>query len=306
MTASTEAGDDSNFQSLHMRYKGMVIRPPSEAYSYLLQVTYGCSHNRCAFCGTYMDKRFSIRDIAEVMEDIEAASKAYPDTRRVFLCDGNALILPTDKLLDILGALDSAFPQLGRVGIYANARDILRKDPEDLNILREKRLGIIYLGLESGSDEVLKDVNKGETAARMTEAVRMAENCGIKTSVIILLGLGGKKKSKLHAVESGRVASRMNPRFLSCLTLMLVPGTPLFEQHERGEFELLTPREMLQELELIVENLELEGTVFRANHASNYLPLKGRFPADKERLLAEIRSGLEGKQGLRPEFLRGL
>lgn len=302
--ARTERPGSENEAS--MRYRGTVIRPPSEANSYLLQVTYGCSHNACAFCGTYPDKKFGLRPMEEVLEDIEAAGRTYPRTRRVFLCDGNALILPTGRLLRILEALDRAFPELGRVGIYACGSDILRKGPEDLARLREKKLGILYLGLESGSEEVLRDVNKGETAEDMIRAVRMAEETGLKTSVIILLGLGGRSRSREHALASARAASRMNPRFLSCLTLMLVPGTELHERHRRGAFELLSPREMLGEIGTIVEGLELDGTVFRANHASNYLPLRGRFPQDKERLLAEIRSGLAGTSGLRPEFLRGL
>jgi radical SAM superfamily enzyme YgiQ (UPF0313 family) len=284
----------------------MIIRPPSEATSYLLQVTYGCSHNRCTFCGTYLDKKYSRRPLDEILEDIEAAGALHPQTRRVFLCDGNALLLPMDRLVTVLDALAEAFPDLARVGIYANARDILRKGPENLAALRERKLGIIYLGLESGSDEILLDVDKGETAQGMIDGVRLAEEQGIKTSVIILLGLGGRTKSRLHAEASGKVASRMNPRFLSCLTLMLVPGTPLYERHRRGEFELPDPTEMLRELEIIVENLELEGTIFRANHASNYLPLKGRFPQDKERILSEIRQALKGGTRLRPEFLRGL
>jgi radical SAM superfamily enzyme YgiQ (UPF0313 family) len=289
-----------------VRYKGNIIRPPSEASSYLLQVTYGCSHNSCAFCGTYPDKKFGLRPNKEIMEDIAAAGQTYPGTRRVFLCDGNALILPTTRLVAILDALGAAFPDLGRVGIYGCGRDILKKGPDDLALLRQHKLGIIYLGLESGSEEVLTDVNKNETAEGMIEAVRMAEEAGIKTSVIILLGLAGREKSRAHAEASARAASRMNPRFLSCLTLMLVPGTELHARHQRGDFHLLTPTEMLQEIEIIVQNLELEGTIFRANHASNYIPLKGRFPQDKERLLAEIRAGLKGDRGLRPEFLRGL
>jgi radical SAM superfamily enzyme YgiQ (UPF0313 family) len=284
----------------------MIIRPPSEARSYLLQVTYGCSYNKCAFCGTYLDKPFAIRDVDDVLEDIGMAGRMYPRTRRAFLCDGNALVLPTSRLVTILEGLSEVFPALQRVGTYANARDILKKGAGDLEILREKKLGIIYLGLESGSDEILRDMNKGETSESMTRAVRLVEECGIKTSVIVILGIGGREKSELHALESARVASRMNPRFLSCLTLMLVPGTPLHARFERGEFELLRPLEMLKEIEVIVENLDLDGTIFRANHASNYLPLKGRFPQDKERLLEEIRAGLRGQHPLRPDFLRGL
>ncbi len=289
-----------------MRYKGSVYRPPSEADSYLLQVTYGCSHNKCAFCASFLDKRFSLRPEAEVMEDIAMAAEAFPGTRRVFLCDGNALVLKTDRLARILDALGDAFPALQRVGIYANARDIERKPVEDLRLLRDKKLGIVYLGLESGSDEILTEMNKGATAEEMIRAVRKAEDNGIKSSVIMILGLGGRAKSREHAAASARVASAMNPRFLSCLMLMLVPGTPLHDRHRRGEFELLDAGEMLREIRCLVQDLELDGTIFRANHASNYLPLAGRFPKDKARLLAEIDRALQGETGLRPEFLRGL
>jgi len=289
-----------------VRYKGSVYRPPSEADSYLLQVTYGCSHNKCAFCASFLDKRFSLRPEAEVMEDIAMAAEAFPGTRRVFLCDGNALVLKTDRLARILDALGDAFPALQRVGIYANARDIERKPVEDLRLLRDKKLGIVYLGLESGSDEILTEMNKGATAEEMIRAVRKAEDNGIKSSVIMILGLGGRAKSREHAAASARVASAMNPRFLSCLMLMLVPGTPLHDRHRRGEFELLDAGEMLREIRCLVQDLELDGTIFRANHASNYLPLAGRFPKDKARLLAEIDRALQGETGLRPEFLRGL
>jgi radical SAM superfamily enzyme YgiQ (UPF0313 family) len=289
-----------------LRYEGAVFRPPSEANSYLLQVTLGCSHNKCAFCASYMDKRFRVRPEREVLEDIAMASKAMPGTRRVFLCDGDAMVLKTDRLLRILDALDDAFPQLQRVGIYANARDILKKSEEELRSLREKKLGIAYLGMESGSDEILASICKGATSDDMIRAVRKAEDSGLKASVILILGLGGRAKSREHALASARVASAMNPRFLSCLMLMLVPGTPMHDAYARGEFEPLSPEELMQELRLFVEHLELDGTVFRANHASNYLPLGGRFPKDKEAVLAQIDAAIRGETGLRPEFLRGL
>jgi radical SAM superfamily enzyme YgiQ (UPF0313 family) len=293
-------------QEVEMRYKGAVYRPPSEADSYLLQITYGCSHSKCTFCGSFLDKRFSVRPESEVFEDIEEAGRTLRGVRRVFLCDGDAMVLKTEKLLRYLDALAEAFVHLQRVGIYANARDILKKSEEELRTLKDRRLGIVYLGLESGSDEILKDVKKGATAEDMIAAVRKAEECGLKASVIMILGLGGRAKSRMHAEGSARVASAMNPRFLSCLMLMLVPGTPLFEAHRRGEFETLQPNERLQELRWFVEGLELDGTIFRANHASNYLPLGGRFPRDKEAILAQIDTALSGAAPLRPEFLRGL
>jgi radical SAM superfamily enzyme YgiQ (UPF0313 family) len=240
------------------------------------------------------------------MEDIAMASDSMPEVRRVFLCDGDAMVLKTDRLVRVLDALNDAFPDLQRVGIYANARDILKKSGEELRTLREKKLGILYIGMETGSDEILNDICKGATSDDMIRAVRHAEDNGLKISAILILGLGGKTRSEEHAKASARVASAMNPRFLSCLMLMLVPGTPLYEQYRRGEFEPLEPTELLQELRLFVEGLELDGTVFRANHASNYLPLGGRFPKDKPAILAQIDRALSGDTDLRPEFLRGL
>ncbi|MBT3323285.1 MAG: radical SAM protein [Anaerolineae bacterium] len=291
-----------------MRYHGMVIRPPSEAKNYILQVSYGCSHNKCTFCGTYLDKAFRPRNLAEILEDISLAKKEIPATCRVFLADGDALVLPTTRLIKILDELKLAFPQLERVGCYANARDILRKTPKDLKRLHEKGLKIIYIGLESGDDETLKFIEKGATAAEMVEAALKAKEAGILISLIGILGLGQQKKSAQHAIETGRVISEMNPDFFSMLTLMLVPGTKLHAQWEAGEFKLLSPKEMLAELRQVIENLNgLSNCIFRTNHASNYLPLRGTFPQDKEGLLAMLDAALKGgKNALRPEAWRGL
>jgi radical SAM superfamily enzyme YgiQ (UPF0313 family) len=291
-----------------MRYKGMIIRPPSEADSYLLQVTYGCSNNTCTFCPTYMDKEFGVRPVEEVLEDIEMAGENYPLARRVFLCDGNALVLPNKKLVPILDKLSSAFTDLQRVGIYGNARDILKKSADELKELKEKKLGIIYVGLESGSDEVLRKVKKGATARQMIDSVKKAQAAGIKVSVIALLGLGGRKLSLEHAVQTGKAVSEMNPLYFSLLTLILVPGTELHAEWERGEFELLEPVEFLVEMRKMIENLEgLSGCIFRTNHASNYLPLAGRLPQDKQRLLSVIDTAIsQGEPCLRPESWRAL
>ncbi len=291
-----------------MRYKGMVIRPPSEANSYILQVTYGCSHNRCTFCGTYLDKTFRPRDLDEVLEDIALAQEAMPTTRRVFLADGDALVLPTDRLITILDQLSAGFPQLERVGIYANARDLLRKSPEELATLRQKGLGIVYIGLESGSDEILERIEKGVTSAEMVEAAQKAKKAGILVSVIAILGIGEQKNSAHHAAETGRVVSKMDPDFFSMLTLMLVPRTKLHAEWEAGKFQLLDPEEMLAELRQVIEHLNgLSNCVFRTNHASNYLPLKGTLPQDKKRLLAMLDAALaRGRDALRPESWRAL
>jgi radical SAM superfamily enzyme YgiQ (UPF0313 family) len=291
-----------------MRYHGTVIRPPSEADSYILQVTYGCSHNRCTFCGTYLDKPFRPREVSQVLEDIKLACSVIPHTRRVFLADGDALVLSTERLSTILDALRSAFPSLERVGIYANAQNILRKSKSDLETLREKGLGIVYLGLESGSDEVLTRINKGATAAEMIAAVRKAKAAGLLVSVIGILGIAGQDGSGEHAQLTGQVVSQMDPDYFSMLTLMLVPGTPLYQQWQAGEFQLMEAEEMLAELRQVIQNLNgLTYCVFRTNHASNYLPLRGALPGDKERLLATLDAALaRGRDTFRPEAWRGL
>jgi len=291
-----------------MRYHGTVIRPPSEADSYILQITYGCSHNQCTFCGTYPDKPFRVRPPEEVFEDIAMAGRRMPNTRRVFLADGNALVLSTGRLVAVLDALGEAFPRLRRVGIYANARDLLAKSEADLRLLNEKKLQIVYLGLESGSDEVLRRVDKNATATEMIEGVRRAEAVGMRASVIALLGLGGTELSRVHAEETGRAVSAMNPHYLSMLTLMLVPGTPLHADWQAGRFELPEPDALLGELRHILAHTEgLSRCVFRTNHASNYLPLAGTLSRDRNRLLATIDGAQEeGPAALRPEHWRAL
>ena len=291
-----------------MRYYGTVIRPPSEAHSYILQVTYGCSHNRCAFCGTYLDKPFQVRPGDEVLEDIALAQQQAPGLRRVFMADGNALVLSARRLVPILDALTSAFPHLERVASYANARNILDKSEADLELLCRKGLRLVYLGLESGSDEVLRRIHKGATAAEMIQAVRKAKAAGMQVSVIGILGIAGPELSSLHAEATGQVVSAMDPDYFSMLTLMLVPGTELYQQWQSGAFQLMEPEAMLGELRQVIGHLEgLSRCVFRTNHASNYVPLAGTFPQDKERLLATLDAALaRGRSALRPEFWRAL
>jgi radical SAM superfamily enzyme YgiQ (UPF0313 family) len=288
-------------------HEGIVIRPPSEAGSFLLATTIGCSHNKCTFCVTYKFVRFSARPFQKIKEDIELAARWNPGISRVFLCDGDAMCLPTSDLERILDCLDDNFPHLERVGIYANARDILTKTPEELSLLREKKLGIAYLGLESGNDEILEKVRKGATSEEMIQAVRKAEEAQIATSVIVLLGLGSNAMSRKHASDSARVVSRMNPSYLSALTLMLLPGTPLFRDYQKGDFEIMNPVSILQELRWLVQDIDVKGPcVFRTNHASNYLPVGGNLPEDKERMLKVIDRGLADPALLRPESRRAL
>jgi len=289
-----------------MRYVGNIFRPPSEADSLLLQATIGCSHNRCTFCAMYRDKRFRVRRLEDVLEDIEAAREDYgPGVRRVFLCDGNALILPTPHLLRILATLEQAFPDLQRVGLYANARDLISKSIAELQELARHRLSIFYLGLESGSDPILRQVDKGATADEMVAGVRHGMAAGMKSSVIFLLGLGGRRHWRENAVESARAVSQMNPNYLSALTVTVVPGTPLARQLGTGDFELPEPAEFAAELRLFLEQVDVKATVFRSNHASNYVPLAGRLPRDNERLVAELTEAIRHHR-FKPEYLRGL
>ena len=291
-----------------MRYNGTVIRPPSEARSYILQVTYGCSHNRCFFCGTYLDKPFKVRETSQVMEDIELAGSLHPNTRRVFLADGDALVLSANRLNHILDALRGAFPHLERVGTYANAHNLLRKNLNELKTLREKGLGIVYLGLESGDDAVLERIGKGATAAEMISAVSKAKQADLLVSVIGILGIAGPKGSQQHARRTGQVVSQMDPDYFSMLTLMLVPGTQLHKKWEAGAFQLLEAEQMLIELYQVIENLDgLTNCIFRTNHASNYLALRGTLPGEKTRLLVALDAAIvQGPDVFRPEAWRGL
>jgi radical SAM superfamily enzyme YgiQ (UPF0313 family) len=289
-----------------MRYIGNIFRPPSEADSLLLQATVGCSHNRCTFCAMYRDKQFHIRRLEDVLEDIAAARDYYgPDVRRVFLCDGNALILPTSHIRQILTTLEQAFPDLQRVGVYANARDLMSKPVAELEELVAHKLSIFYLGLESGSDEILRRIDKGATADEMVAGVRHGMAAGMKSSVIYLLGLGGRRQWRENAVASAKVVSQMNPNYLSALTVTVVPGTPLARQLKSGEFELPEPAEFAAELRFFLEQVDVKATVFRSNHASNYVPLEGRLPKDKERMVAELTEAIKNHR-FKPEYLRGL
>jgi radical SAM superfamily enzyme YgiQ (UPF0313 family) len=242
----------------------------------------------------------------DVLTDIAMAHKYIPHTRRVFLCDGDAMLLPNKNLVQILKALNLAFPDLQRVGIYTNARDIIKKSDAELKELADNKLTIGYLGLESGNDEILRRVNKGSTAEDMVNAVKKAQANGIKMSVIGLIGLGGHTLSKEHAIDTAKAVNKMNPRYFSLLTLMIVQGTPLAKDYESGKFKLPEAEDMVKEIRLVVDNMDTEHTIFRANHASNYAPLAGTFNKDKKRLLEEIDKYLEGEYDYRPEFLRGL
>jgi radical SAM superfamily enzyme YgiQ (UPF0313 family) len=254
----------------------------------------------------YRTKRFALRPEKEILEDIEFASRLQPETRRVFLLDGDALTAPTRRLVGVLDALGRAFPDLARVGSYVNAVSILGKSDAELEELRAQRLTIGYLGLESGHEPTNERIVKGATVDEQVEAVVRAQRAGIKMSVMVLLGIAGRAESLAHARATAEALNRMDPRYVSCLCVTPVPGTPLFDDVEAGRFELPSPPELLRELRELVAGLALSGAVFRSNHASNWLALGGRLPADKERLLAAIDLALAGEIPLRPERLRGL
>jgi radical SAM superfamily enzyme YgiQ (UPF0313 family) len=289
-----------------MHYEGNIIRPPSEAASILLQVTVGCSRNKCTFCGTYRGERFRIKPDSVIMADIAFAARHCRRQRRVFLCDGDALIVPQQRLLKILDEIRRQLPWVTRVGAYANAKSLKMKSAAELAELREMGLGIVYMGLESGDDATLAAINKGADSEEMIRMGQKARAAGIKLSVTVLLGIAGRERSAIHARETGRVLSAMDPEYVGALSLMLIPGTPLHDDCRRGRFELIEPMELLRELRTMLAHTNLSRGLFHANHASNYLPIKARLPKDKGATLELIDAALAGKIGLKPEYLRAL
>jgi radical SAM superfamily enzyme YgiQ (UPF0313 family) len=293
-------------ESEGMNYEGTIIRPPSEAFSILLQVTLGCSHNKCTFCGTYKDKHFAIKEDQTIMADIRFASKYMGDQHRLFLMDGDALVIPQRKLVWILEMIRGHLPWVRRVGAYANAKSIMIKSDEDLVQLKEKGLGIVYLGVESGDNKTLKKVCKGTTAENLIKQGRRIKEAGIKLSVTVLLGIAGRSDSLRHARATGKLLSAMDPNYIGALTVMILPNTPLDDDYRAGRFELPDTRALLLELREMFEHTYLSGGLFMSNHASNYLPVKARLPKDREKILALIDAALRGEVDLKPEWMRGL
>jgi len=290
-----------------VRYHGAVIRPPSEASSLIAQVTYGCSNDTCDFCGTYLDKPFGVRPFDEVVDDvIGLPSSVRNRVRRVFLADGDALALSSRKLHDILDLLHRALPDLERVSSYANARNLLAKSVEELAGLRENGLDLLYLGLESGDDQTLADIHKGMTVAEQIEGCRRASEAGIQLSVTAILGLAGSARSREHGKATGEALSAIDPAYIGILTLMLTPGTAMERKVATGEVVLPDSIGMLRELRQIVANLDVTDCLFRSNHASNYLPVGGRLPQDKQAMLAALDKVLLAPESvqLRPESWR--
>ncbi len=292
-----------------MNYVGNIIRPPSEADSLILQVTVGCSHNMCTFCGTYKDVKFHLKERETIERDInEAAGYGYR-FRRVFLADGDVLILPTETILEIIAAINRKIPGIERFGVYGNTKSILKKSPGDLRELKNAGLGIVYQGIESGSMDVLKRIKKGASPHRMREAADKVMAAGILLSQTVILGIGGTELSTQHAVETGRLLGEMSPDYASALTLILVPGTGLHTEYEKGRFSLPDRFGLLNELRLIIEQMNVKKRCyFTSNHASNYLPVKAALPGQKDRVLKLLNSVIESRdeQVLKPEYMRGL
>ena len=289
-----------------MHYFGSVYRPPSEARSLIVQVTYGCSHNTCAFCSMYKAKTFALRPMDEILEDFRMARQAYSTVRRIFLADGDALIRPAADLERILEEIARLFPECERVTCYASPSSIHKRTPGELVRLRQLGLTMVYMGLESGCDAVLDRMRKGHTAADIVAAGQKVNAAGILLSVTAISGLGGVELWREHAMDTAAALSAMKPAYIGLLTLMVEPGTPLYDWVEQGKFALPDSRLVLEETALLIAGLDAPGAVFRMNHASNYLTLKGTLNQDKQALLQRIHSAMSGRTDLRPEYFRAL
>lgn len=273
-----------------MEYEGILYRPPSEARSLIIQVTIGCAHNRCTFCNMYKEKKFRIRRMEEIMQDLEdvAGSPYASFFEKAFLADGDALVLRTAELITIMKEIHRLFPKIGRITSYGTARDVLNKSEEELRSLRQAGLEMVYLGAESGDDSILEYIQKDVTAEEIAKAGKRLKNCGIRTSVTMISGLGGRKKVKEHALACADLISRMNPDFCSFLTLRLYEGTKMYEDVLSGQFERITADEIVEELELFLKHVDSPGTIFRSNHASNYVPLAGTMNEDIPKMLSTL------------------
>lgn len=291
-----------------LEYNEPVFRPPSEAYSLILQLTLGCSWNRCAFCEMYSSKKFKVRKEEEIIREIKEVASISTDIKKVFLADGNAMVLSSSKLLRIINEINKAFPRVTRISAYALPKDISSKTDDELKQLSDAGLKLLYVGIESGDDELLRLINKGETFNSSVDGLQKARKAGIKLSVMILNGLGGKNYSVQHAINSAKAINLIQPEFLSTLVLSFPYGEDHFKKRFKGNFKALTTLELIEEMKIFIENLELENSVFRSDHASNYLVLKGNLNRDKQKFLNNINTVLQSPDdaSLRPEWTRGL
>lgn len=276
-----------------MRYEGSLYRPPSEAYSLIVQATLGCTHNKCTFCSMYKDKSFRVRSTEDIIEDFRIGRERYKLVNRIFIADGDALVIKTEELVKILEYIKANFPECERIGIYGSPKAILTKTKEELQILKDLGLGIVYLGVESGSDKILKAINKGVTREEMVQAGRRVVESGINLSTTLISGLGGRADSLEHAKESASIINEIKPQYVGLLTLIVEEGVPLYDDVKSGKFSLLTPKEVLLETKEMVKNINVDNCVFRSNHASNYVSLRGTLAKDKDLILAQIEEGLQ-------------
>jgi radical SAM superfamily enzyme YgiQ (UPF0313 family) len=295
-------------RSCHIKYDEPLFRPPAEAASLIFQITYGCSWNRCAFCEMYTTKHFSVRKEEEVIREIELTASAFPETRRIFLADGNPMVLSASKLMRILDAIKKHFPKANRISTYALPGDITAKTIEELATLKNAGLKTLYVGIESGDDEVLKSNNKSETFNSTVDGLLKAKSAGIKLSVMILNGLGGLSYSQQHAENTARLMNIVQPEFLSSLVLSFPFGKDHFKKRFQGEYIDMTIAELLSEMKMFIGKTELHSTIFRSDHASNYLALNGVLNRDKPELMENLTRAINdpGKAGLRSEWMRGL
>jgi radical SAM superfamily enzyme YgiQ (UPF0313 family) len=287
-----------------MHYEGTCIRPPPEASSILLQVTLGCSHNKCTFCGTFKDKRFQIKADDVILGDILFASQHMKSQDQLFLMDGDALIIPQKRLIRLFESIHGHLPWVRRVGAYANTKSISMKTPQELAELRDKGLGMLYLGVETGDDEVRRKINKGSSAQQCLEMGRRVKDAGMQLTVTVLLGIAGKVGSLAHARATGELISAIDPDYASALTVILIPGTPLWEEYERGDFEMPDERGLLREMREMIAHTNLSHGLFSSSHASNYLPIRVWLPEGKQEALDTIDAALRGEIGLKPEWMR--
>jgi radical SAM superfamily enzyme YgiQ (UPF0313 family) len=289
-----------------LHYEGNIIRPPSEANSIILQVTVGCSHNKCAFCGAYKGTLFRVKEAATIEKDLEFAARYCTRQKRIFLADGDVLILPMDRLCEILSKIRKKLPWVNRISLYGNAKSILRKTVNDLKKLKDLGLDRVYMGLESGHDPTLKLINKGVTVDRMIHAAQVVNDAGLFLSVTVLLGIAGVENSQKHAVHTGKALTAMAPNQIAALTLMVLENTSLYQDQLNGNFQLPDQGMLLAELKTIIQNIELDRVQFQSNHASNYLSINGRLARDRNKILQTIDNALAGRERLTPEYQRAL
>jgi radical SAM superfamily enzyme YgiQ (UPF0313 family) len=296
------------YNYLPIDYNEPLFRPPSEAESLILQITFGCTWNKCVFCEMYTSKKFSIKKEEDILSEIKAMAHIQPEIRKIFLADGNPMSLPSDRIITVLNTINKEFPKIRRVSTYANPRDILSKTSEELSELQNAGLKLIYVGIETGDDELLKMVNKGETSSSITEGLLKAKEAGIKLSVMILNGLGGLKYSEQHAIDSAKILNQIQPEYASVLVLSFPFGLDHYTKRFKGVYQAMNITELLREMEVFIANTDLQSTIFRSNHASNYLVLSGVLPKSKNQFLEQIRDAIRNPDtaNLREEWQRGL